>query len=402
MKVKYLLYILITVISISCHQEYEHKTVICIPVYGQSLALGEEAIRITDFDSLANYAHGRIVTERMDHQFGFFDINESKQWVKRMINYDKRSFELTIYSMAEMLADSLGEDTLICIFPGGQGTSMISHLGKGSLPYTKFLNDIERANNAAKERGWDFKMPALCWMQGESDIEEYPNTNYQQLLLQFAKDINNDVKCITGQVDDIEIICYQTNSVSRAKNFDPLAYECHETAVPQTQMELVRDNPMFHASGPTYPYDFVREAIHIDANGQQRHGSLVATAVLDILKCRQQLRGLLVTGAECNDNEITVNFNIPCPTLTFDTIHVRKAKNYGFSVITPNNQDIAQQLFIKDDKVHIICSESAKNSRLRYAVNGENGKSGRLNGPRGNLRDAAGNWCWQFDILLSE
>lgn len=29
-----------------------HKTVICIPVYGQSLALGEEAIRITDFDSL--------------------------------------------------------------------------------------------------------------------------------------------------------------------------------------------------------------------------------------------------------------------------------------------------------------------------------------------------------------
>ena len=29
-----------------------HKTVICIPVYGQSLALGEEAARITDFDSL--------------------------------------------------------------------------------------------------------------------------------------------------------------------------------------------------------------------------------------------------------------------------------------------------------------------------------------------------------------
>jgi hypothetical protein len=402
MKAKQLLFILITAVFMSCHQEYKHKTVICIPVYGQSLALGEEAIRITNFDSLANYAHGRIVTERMDHQFGFFDINQSMQWIKRMTSYDKRSFELTIYSMAEMLADSLGKDTLICIFPGGQGTTMISQLGKGSLPYVKFLNDIESAYHAAKERGWDLKMPALCWMQGESDIEEYPNTNYQELLTQFSKDINNDVKCITGQAEDVEIICYQTNSVSRAKDFNPLAYDCPETAVPQTQMELVRDNPLFHASGPTYPYNFAREAIHIDANGQQQHGLLVASAVLDILRNRQQLRGLLVTGTECQNNEITINFNTPCSPLTFDTIHIKKAKNYGFSVITPNNKDIALQLFIKDNKVHIACSDSVKNCKLRYAVNGEKGKSGRQNGPRGNLRDSAGNWCWQFDILLSE
>ena len=31
---------------------YGHKVVVCIPVYGQSYALGEEATRITDFDFL--------------------------------------------------------------------------------------------------------------------------------------------------------------------------------------------------------------------------------------------------------------------------------------------------------------------------------------------------------------
>ena len=36
-----------------------HKTVICIPVYGQSLALGEEAVRITDFDSLKIKYNGK-------------------------------------------------------------------------------------------------------------------------------------------------------------------------------------------------------------------------------------------------------------------------------------------------------------------------------------------------------
>jgi hypothetical protein len=158
------------------------------------LALGEEAIRITNFDSLANYAHGRIVTERMDHQFGFFDINQSMQWIKRMTSYDKRSFELTIYSMAEMLADSLGKDTLICIFTGGQGTTMISQLGKGSLPYVKFLNDIESAYHAAKERGWDLKMPALCWMQGESDAYNDTYTEkYKENTIKLVSYLREDL-----------------------------------------------------------------------------------------------------------------------------------------------------------------------------------------------------------------
>ena len=86
----------------SCHETYEHKTVVCIPVYGQSLALGEEATRITDFDSLSNYADGRIVTENMNHNFGYFDNDDMKQFAKKMIRYQKRSFELTIYSMADV------------------------------------------------------------------------------------------------------------------------------------------------------------------------------------------------------------------------------------------------------------------------------------------------------------
>ena len=43
--------------------DYGHKVVLCIPVYGQSLALGEEAERITDFDSLRIKYDGRIVNE---------------------------------------------------------------------------------------------------------------------------------------------------------------------------------------------------------------------------------------------------------------------------------------------------------------------------------------------------
>ena len=44
-------------------KDYGHKVVVCIPVYGQSYALGEEATRITDFDSLRVKYNERIVTE---------------------------------------------------------------------------------------------------------------------------------------------------------------------------------------------------------------------------------------------------------------------------------------------------------------------------------------------------
>ena len=77
MKVKILFTILVVMAFAACHDADEHKTVICIPVYGQSLAIGVDAIRITDFDSLADYADGRIVTENMDHHFGYFEIGRA-------------------------------------------------------------------------------------------------------------------------------------------------------------------------------------------------------------------------------------------------------------------------------------------------------------------------------------
>ena len=261
-------------------------------------------------------------------------------------------------------------------------------LGKGSKTYNKFLHDIETAYQSAHKRGWDFVMPALCWMQGETDVTSYPGTDYRELLLQFVKDINQDVKQITGQLQDIEVICYQSNPVTRAKDFNPLAYDCSETIVPETQLELVRDHPIFHASGPMYPYNFVNEIIHIDGTSQKRHGVLVALAALDIIKQQKYQRGLLPIKAQYQDKEVVIDFNIPCPPLTFDTIQVTNPGHYGFSVITPDNRDIVENVILQDGRVCLLCRESPKDCRVRYAINGDKMVSGRLHGPRGNLRDS--------------
>lgn len=51
MKVMKWFILLMMIVLTACHETDERKTVICIPVYGQSLALGVDAQRITDFDS---------------------------------------------------------------------------------------------------------------------------------------------------------------------------------------------------------------------------------------------------------------------------------------------------------------------------------------------------------------
>ena len=398
---KGLSFLAIALLCVSCAQPpKEHRVVVCVPVYGQSLALGEEAERLTDFDSLANYADGRIVTENLDYDFGYYELDDLKKMAKKMVKYQKRSFELSIYTMAQRLADQLGEDTLICTFPGGKGATIIKDLSKGSLPYQEFMEDIETAYQQATEKGWDFVIPAICWMQGETDIADYPGTDYQKLFIQIWKDMNDDIHRITQSSDTIPFICYQPNPLTRGSKFNANNYQCTETSVPQTFVNLLNHNQWFWASGPTYPYHCIGEKVHIDAIGQQQIGKLSSYSALGILRGSKRNKGLIPSSISVDCQDIIIHFNIPQEPLSLDTVQVRKADNYGFSVITKDNRNIATAVALEGDSIRINCLEMPENCKVRYAINGDYMKSGNLHGPRGNLRDAAGNWCYQFDELL--
>jgi len=376
-----------------------HKTVICIPVYGQSLALGEEAVRITDFDSLKIKYDGRIVTECLDYGFGFIDDSVKKQRLKKFLRYRKRSFELSLYSMAETLASQLGKDTMICIFPGGRGMSCIDSINKPNAAFIKFIYEIKYAYKESQKRGWDFYVPAICWMQGESDIIDYTNVDYKKRLKQFCTDVNNDIKAITHQKEDIRMICYQSNVLTRAENFDANNYDCVEMKPAQAIVDLIKEDSLFWASGPTYPYTFINERLHIDAIGQQTIGKLDAIAVMNLLKGKGKTYGLMPRSMIVKGNDVLIHMNVPYPPMVFDTITVMPIDNFGFSVITKNNENIISSVKMEGDTIRLSCSKSPQDCKVRYAVNGEHMKSGHLHGPRGNLRDSqhTPNWCYQFN-----
>lgn len=422
MKRKYLLIficlfgILFLVYKVHNNNDYGHKVVLCIPVYGQSLALGEEAIRITDFDSLRIKYDGKIVTENLDYVFGYYDHSSRfKQLIKKLLHYDKKAFELSVYGMAEYMAPRIGEDTLICIFPGGHGLNTIAYLMKPERPYSKFIQEIAYACKEARKRGWEFYVPAICWMQGESDIVDYPDTDYKKLFKEMYNNLNSDVKKVTHQQDDIRIIIYQTNAVSKGSLYQTNHFDAIEPITPTSQMEMLRDDTLLWASGPVYPYTFVNEVIHIDAEGQKRLGSLAALSALGIIHHSERRVGLMPIDLSITGHDVRIEFNVPSPPLCFDTVLVNKIDNYGFNVIKKNNTDIVSSVEIEGNCVLIKCTESPVGCKVRYAINGEKYKTGREHGPRGNLRDSQGktmgvyvngksfpldNWCFQFDLNI--
>lgn len=391
-----------------------HRVVVCIPIYGQSLALGEEAIRITDFDSLKIKYDGRIVNEHLNYQFGGYAEERWKRTIKRFFKIHERSFELSIYRMAEELVSRLGNDTIICTFPGGMGESPIFNLSKEATLYPRLIYDINEAYENAKSKGWDFYVPAICWMQGESDIIDYTHEDYKKALKQIQVDLNQDIKAITHQKEDIRLICYQTNVVTIAKDFKDSNYDCIEMRPSQTFVDLINEDTLFEASGPTYPYNFMREYLHIDAIGQQQMGYLEYLTAINIIRGNGKSFGLIPRSLTVEGNDVLVKFRVPCPPLVLDTISVKYADHYGFSVINKAGEDLVNEVSIENDLVRLKCTKSPIDCKVRYAVNGEKMKSGRVHGPRGNLRDSQGekeilnllgksypihNWAYQFDML---
>ena len=214
------------------------------------------------------------------------------------------------------------------------------------------------------------------------------------------------MKSITGQKRDVKIVGYQSCCLAKCYKFIPESYDCYEISVPQAQMQLIRDDSLFVAGTPVYFLDFVDDRIHLDGKSQTVVGRYNAASVLDIVRQGISRRGLYPLDVKSEGKMAIVEFNNNAGTLEFDTININKVKNYGFSVITPDNKDIAQKVTIVDNKIVIECNADTKGCRVRYGANGEKNKSGRRLGARGNLvrrcPSALASWCYMFAEATTE
>lgn len=383
----------------------ENRTIYVIPVYGQSLALGEEAPIETNLDSLQQSYDNRILGPELNTRLGFFSSTIFKQRIKMLINDRRRQFETSCFTLAATLLDSLaahGDTTsYVCTFEAGQGDSDIENLGPNSEAYNKLIRQLENIAKRAKEFNCKIIVPAFCWVQGENNLVWSKEINYTKLLRNFRSTLEKGINKIFDRNSSLPCILYQTSCLSIAKDgYHPYDFHCRQISIPEQQRQLIAKDSLFYASVPIYPFEIAREYVHLVAKGQQMLGRYEGRAISELLN-RRTGKGLQLISESCHKDTIELSFKVPCNPLVIDTIQVMKAPQYGFSVITPNNENILKKVIVSEKTISLITKSNTKGLvKVRYGANGETYKSGCINGPRGNIRDSSKlpNWMYITEL----
>lgn len=270
-------------------------------------------------------------------------------------------------------------------------------LNKGTTPYSLAMSQVQAAFNIAMAAGKTMAFQAVTWTQGEANTGMDKDV-YKGHLKQLAIDYNVYGKVITGQYNDVRLICYQTASANRN--------------VAIAQLEAANESPLIYMACPMYQFDY-GDTQHITAESSKWLGGYYGLAYKRIVVDRQDWQPLQPMAHAVNGNTLDLIFNKT--GLVLDTTLVPAQVNHGFEVRDAASAavSIIAVEVIGPNRVRLkLASTPAPGWFVRYGYNIAVGK-GAFVGGCGNLRDCQGetlvysavnkplhNWCVIFNYSL--
>lgn len=309
-------------------------------------------------------------------------------------------YETPMAGMFEMLYDSIeaengyGYQDIDFRFLGscaGKDGEPIANLTKGSTYYTRFIQQIQYGKTRANAAGWEYRVKAFCWTQGESDYTNSQAT-YLAALRQLRTDLQADIQAQTGFNDPLLCIHYQTYS-----------NESNTAASPASLAQL-----QAHDEEPT---KFALACPVYFMNSVDVHLTNVTSAWMGAYYGLVYKRVVLEGGSWAPTkpvrvyspaaNTIDVTFNVPSGQLAWDYEYVAPQPNKGFSVVDGSNalQAISSVEIVGRRTVRITLAGAVPvGARVRYGVRARTGLTAdsiatvrrTFGSACGNLRDTAG------------
>ena len=300
----------------------------------------------------------------------------------------------------------------------GEGGKSLQQLNKGTVYYNHMMYEVQAGYDIAKEKGKTYAVSAVLWTQGESNQLDRKD-HYKEDLIQMKNDIFADVISITGQSVKPIFITYQLASHRRCAESN----KGHPLDIAIALTEAAHEDPDIYTATPMYHMEYTNGHVHLTNEGSLMLGHYYGLVLKKILVDKVDWKPLApkqVTWIN-NYNYIDIVFNVPYGELSFDTLWVSKAENYGFDI-----WDSADSLLDMIDDVKIIGKNKVRislfaeppiGSKLTYAKgrDGDIGGANRMQGARGNLRDTQGtvysyfghddvyrelhNWCVIFESV---
>ena len=289
----------------------------------------------------------------------------------------------------------LGFNPTILAFAPGKGSTPIAGLVRGSIPYTNFMNGIQKVKDIAEAQGKHVWLPAVFWVAGEGDAA---NTNYVNDLIALLDQIDEDVKAITGQLADVQMIVRQHSSFYTSVDGVLGLYE------------VTKVDSRFHLSYADYFNTFSDDLLHNDSAGHFRGGEYDGKVMNHIISGIPWKPVSPISVTRVDSYTLDILMNVPVKPLVIDTTKWT-AKNgvaQGFEITSNGAKTITDVQIINGDTVRLIMTEPmGTTGNVRYAMAGQTSPRTIEGIPRGNLRDSdttpliidadpGYNWCVHF------
>ena len=292
----------------------------------------------------------------------------------------------------------------------GQGTTTVAQLSKGSTYYTQLLNDVQQGMNLSIASGNLYKVLAVTWTQGESDYTAGTSiTSYKNSMIQLKNDINNDVKNITNQIEDVIIVMYQTaTSNGGGKTYPNIAI---------AQLDLCLNTPGFYMATAMYQMQY-NDMFHIKSTSAKLLGNYYGYVINKVISEGENWKPTHPISVLIQGFIIKMKFFVQTAPLQFDYANTVMLPNKGFAVIL-GGVDILTNVSIGLDgvSVNLFCSSNPSGALIQYGVNTTTtpGTVTLCKVNMGNLRDSNGtkqkttilgttipmhNWCPIFEYSL--
>lgn len=369
-----------------------------VVVYGQSLSIGEESTpAITTAQPFYNVSFAGGVKAKngsgVTSLTPLVEDNNSESGTVTGTNGETICSALANHAtrLAAIDNGTLPTDFRTFAFAPGKGGQPISALIKGTALYSRMMDLIASAVADAAAIGKSITFQTLHWLQGE-----YENTNagftragYAATLMQLQADVSADVKALTGQVQDLHFMVYQTlaYSVSTGPGLSAGASTLG-------QFDAVNQSPYFHFVAPLYQMPHATDRIHMINVGEAWHGHYHGRAFKQLVVDGRDPDCVWPVSAILIGSTLTIRFTAPAP-LTIDATNLFATTDFGFKVSDESGSITLSSIQVANSyTVTMTLSRTTGASIVvRYGLDYEGSSSTLRSAGTGNLRDTTADTC---------
>lgn len=250
--------------------------------------------------------------------------------------------------------------------------------------YDRLMLSVNKGMENAIKEGKTFGVSVIFYVQGEANAGNGTDLFYNKQK-QLFEDLNNDIKIVTGQEEDIVFLPYQMASYEYGYIYQPSLFPSGylKSGPTYAAVKLAKDMPNVYIGGAMYQYDYGNDKYHpVDRAIVGLQAGIIAKRIVNDGVDWKAFMPTRHTVQNIGDSHIlSVEFDVPCPPMRFvtnihDGLHNVNGKqtNYGFTLVKNEVDIIAEEPVIKRGNTIVFkCTEDPTGAMLNYARSGHYG-----------------------------